>query len=69
LSYAHLHAVTAQAEFACEKTGRLTENADVDAVARILEHLADNSKLTDFKMEVQLKATAQMLTFKDGRFL
>lgn len=59
LSYAYLHAVASHAGFACTYTGRHADNAGVDADVSAYGQLATDSILTDFKLEVQLKATAK----------
>ncbi len=68
LSYAYLHAVAAQAGFACQVSARLCDNHGIDATVRVLEKLSPDSVLTDFTIDIQLKATIQNLTEIDGRF-
>lgn len=58
LSYAYLHAIASRAGLACEVTGRHSDGAGVDAVLRAKERFADDSILTHFTLEVQLKATS-----------
>lgn len=58
LSYAYLHAIAARAHFSCQVTDRHGDNAGVDAMIRITGPLAADSVLTDFVIEVQLKATS-----------
>ncbi|MFM9961551.1 MAG: DUF4365 domain-containing protein [Planctomycetaceae bacterium] len=69
LSYAYLHAVAARAGFACEMSGRHSDNAGVDATIRVLEErLAPASVHTQFPFDVQLKATSQKPTLEAGRY-
>ena len=58
LSYAYIHAVAARGGLACEYSGRHTDGAGVDAVIRAKERFLPESKLTQFTIEFQLKATA-----------
>jgi hypothetical protein len=58
LSYAYLHAVAARAGFSCEVTGRHRDAAGVDAVLGVRRRLSRQSRLTDFTVDVQLKATS-----------
>jgi len=57
LSYAYLHAVASRAGIICERTGRGSDDAGVDAVLRVKGQLAEDSRLTSFTVDVQLKAT------------
>jgi hypothetical protein len=57
LSYAYLHAVASRAGFECSVTGRHSDGAGVDAVLRVKERFAPDSRLTHFTIDVQLKAT------------
>ena len=59
LSYAYLHAVAAQAGMSCEVSGRHADKMGVDATIRAVEKFDPNSLLTDFALDVQLKATIQ----------
>ena len=62
LSYAYLHAVATKAGFSCEYRPRHLDDAGVDAT--ITEHgrkLANDSVLTSFSMDAQLKATYREL--------
>lgn len=69
LSYAYLHAVASKAGFSCEYRNRHLDGAGVDAtITEDGRELADNSILTSFAMDVQLKATYQELPEEDGRF-
>ena len=61
LSYAYLHAVASKANFACEAAGRLSDNHGIDATVRVFERLNDNSILTDFTIDIQIKATIRDL--------
>ena len=58
LSYAYLHAVSARAGLACEVAGRHSDGAGVDAVVRAKERFSAQSVLTQFTVEIQLKATS-----------
>jgi hypothetical protein len=68
LSYAYLHAVAAKAGFACQVSDRLSDNHGIDATVRVLEKISANSVLTDFTIDVLLKATIIELPGIDGRF-
>lgn len=58
LSYAYLHAVAARAGVECHGTGRHSDGAGVDAFLRAKGKFHDDSKLTQFTVDVQLKATS-----------
>ena len=58
LSYAYLYAVAVRAGFACEAGNRHEDGIGVDAKLRIRERLEDNSVLTDFTIDIQLKSTS-----------
>jgi len=68
LSYAYLHAVTARAGFGCQAGSRIDDGASVDALVRVYEKMSVDSLLWNFPIEVQLKATKQVLTEIDGRY-
>jgi hypothetical protein len=68
LSYAYLHAVAAKAGFACQVSDRLSDNHGIDATVRVLEKMSAESILTDFTIDIQLKATIQDLVEADGRY-
>lgn len=68
LSYAVLHAVASQAGFACEVTGRHTDDMGIDAVVRVKEHFGPESVLTEFSLDFQLKATSDQLSLNDGHY-
>ncbi len=68
LSYAYLHAIASRAGIICENTGRHTDEAGVDAVLRVKGTLAADSVLTQFPVEVQLKATKQVPIEQDGKY-
>ncbi|NLZ59725.1 MAG: DUF4365 domain-containing protein [Lentisphaerae bacterium] len=57
LSYAYLYAVAAKAGFACQVSDRLSDNHGIDATVRVFEKMSQDSVLTDFSMDLQLKAT------------
>lgn len=59
LSYAYLHAIASRAGFSCAISNRHGDNAGIDAVISAYGQLAPDSTLTDFSLEVQLKATAK----------
>ena len=67
LSYAYLHAVAAQAQFGCEVRSRHLDNAGVDATISVRKKLSESSILTDFSMDIQLKATATQLSVQGGQ--
>jgi hypothetical protein len=66
LSYAYLHAVASRAGIICERSGPPTDDAGVDAVLRIKGRLAEDSRLTSFTVDVQLKATAAQPAVQGG---
>jgi len=66
LSYAYLHAVAAKAAFSCECATRHTDNGGVDAHVRIRRLLDPAAQLTDFSLDIQLKATSQELHREAG---
>ena len=68
LSYAYLHAVASRAGIICEYSGRHTDEAGVDAVLRVKGKLAEESVLTHFTTDVQLKATMREAVEQNGRF-
>jgi hypothetical protein len=61
LSYAYLHAIASRAGFNCECTNRHADNVGIDARVSEYGRLDDDSVLTDFSLDVQLKATAKRL--------
>jgi uncharacterized protein DUF4365 len=68
LSYAYLHAVATRAGFSCEYRNRHLDGAGVDAtITEDGRKLADDSILTSFSLDVQLKATYRELRERDGR--
>ena len=68
LSYAYLHAVATKAGFSCEYRNRHLDGAGVDAtITEDGRKLGDDSILTSFAVDVQLKATYRELTEQDGR--
>lgn len=68
LSYAYLHAVASHAGMICEVAGRHTDEAGVDAVLRVKGRLAQDSILTQFTAEVQLKASKQTPLEQNGLY-
>jgi hypothetical protein len=69
LSYAYLHAVASRAGFSCEYRNRHLDGAGVDAtISEDGRRLAEDSVLTSFSVDIQLKATHQELTEQGGRF-
>jgi hypothetical protein len=68
LSYAYLHAIASRAGIICESTGRHTDEAGVDVVLRVKGKLAADSILTQFPVEVQLKATRQVPIEQNGKY-
>ena len=68
LSYAYLHAVATRAGFSCEYRNRHLDGAGVDAtITEDGRMLADDSILTSFCVDVQLKATYRELHEQEGR--
>src|SRR5258708_244570 len=68
LSYAYLHAVSSKVGFSCEYRNRHLDGAGVDAtITEDGRKLADDSVLTSFAVDIQLKATYQDLPEQDGR--
>jgi hypothetical protein len=68
LSYAYLHAVSAKAGFGCECAGRQSDNAGIDARVVLKERLDPSSILTNFTINVQLKATSQQPVLENDRY-
>jgi hypothetical protein len=69
LSYAYLHAVASKAGFSCEYRNRHLDGACIDAtITEDGRKLADDSLLTSFSVDVQLKATCQNLPDANARF-
>lgn len=68
LSYAYLHAVASRAGFECAVTGRHSDGAGVDAVLRVKERLAPDSRLTHFTIDIQLKATIAEPSLRKGKY-
>jgi hypothetical protein len=68
LSYAYLHAVASRAGIICELGGRHTDSAGVDATLRVSGRLAPDSTLTQFTVDVQLKATIAKPRERQGRY-
>ena len=68
LSYAYLHAIASRGGIICESTGRHSDEAGVDAVLRVKGRLAQESVLTQFTVEVQLKATKMVPVEQDGKY-
>jgi len=68
LSYAYLHAVAARAGFACQEGNRHEDGIGVDAKLRIKERFGEDSTLTNFTVDIQLKATADQPTEANGKY-
>lgn len=68
LSYAYLHAVAARAGFSCQVGDRHEDGIGVDAKLRILERFGPDSILTNFSVDIQLKATSELATPVDGKY-
>jgi hypothetical protein len=68
LSYAYLHAIASRGGIVCESAGRHSDEAGVDAVLRVKGKLANDSVLTQFTVDVQLKATKQVPVEQDGKY-
>jgi Domain of unknown function (DUF4365) len=67
LSYAYLHAVATRGGFSCAYGNRHEDGAGIDATVREDgRKLAADSPLTSFCVEVQLKATRQVLVEQNG---
>jgi hypothetical protein len=60
LSYAYLHAIASHAHFGCAPTDRNNDAIAIDAFISVRERLSRQSRWTDFKIEVQLKATTRV---------
>ncbi len=68
LSYAYLHAVASRSGFSCEYRNRHLDGAGIDAtLTEDGRRLADDSILTSFSVDIQLKATYRDLPEEDGR--
>ncbi|APJ04051.1 DUF4365 domain-containing protein [Silvanigrella aquatica] len=61
LSYVYLHAVASLAGFTCSLPTRLEDNLGIDVTIRNSDKLAPDSKLYDFSVDIQLKATIKKI--------
>ncbi|KAB8035634.1 DUF4365 domain-containing protein (plasmid) [Silvanigrella paludirubra] len=61
LSYIYLHAVASLAGFTCSLPTRLEDNHGIDVTIRNSDKLAPDSKIYDFSVDIQLKATIKQL--------
>ncbi|HSG39353.1 MAG TPA: DUF4365 domain-containing protein, partial [Thermoanaerobaculia bacterium] len=52
----------------CSLTGRYSDRAGIDAVLRVKERFGPQSVLTNFTIEVQLKATIHAGALRDGSY-
>lgn len=68
LSYAYLHAVAARAGFSCQAGDRHEDGIGVDAKLRVKERFWTDSILTNFTVDIQLKATSDAAMERDGTF-
>ncbi len=68
LSYAYLHAVAARAGFACEEGNRHEDGIGVDAKLRARERFGVDSVVTNFTVDVQLKATSAEPAEVDSKY-
>ena len=68
LSYAYLHAVASHSGIICVKTGEDEDDAGVDVVLRVTGRLTENSILTNFTVDLQLKATVAQAVDREGRY-
>lgn len=67
LSYSYLHAVASHAGFSCEYRNRHLDGAGIDAtITQDGQKMTENSVLTTFSVDVQLKATYQDLPEQEG---
>lgn len=62
LSYAYLHSIASRAGLSCEISNRHYDSAGVDAVLRARQRFRPDSIYTNFSVDVQLKATSQVLS-------
>jgi hypothetical protein len=67
LSYAYLHAIAARAGFSCQAGDRHEDGIGVDAKLRVKERFGPDSILTNFTVDIQLKATSDAATAVDGK--
>lgn len=68
LSYAYLHAVAAKAGFSCQEGSRHEDGIGVDAKIRVRERFGSDSILTNFSIDIQLKATSTLPTEANGMY-
>lgn len=68
LSYAYLHAIAARAGFSCQAGDRHEDGIGIDAKLRIKERFGPQSLLTNFSVDIQLKATSEAVTEVDGGY-
>ncbi len=67
LSYAYLHAVAARAGFSCQAGDRHEDGIGVDAKLRVRERFGPESVLTNFTVDIQLKATSEVPNEIEGK--
>jgi hypothetical protein len=67
LSYSYFHAVASAAGFTCSLPTRLEDNLGIDVTIRCSDKLAHNSKLYDFSVDIQLKATIKQLEISNEK--
>lgn len=67
LSYAYLHAVASRARLSCKCGNRHDDDAGIDAQVAVHGKLAEDSVLTQFSLDIQLKATAKRRIAPRGR--
>jgi hypothetical protein len=68
LSYAYLHAIAAKAGFSCQEGNRHEDGIGVDAKVRVRERFGVDSILTNFSIDIQLKATSIQPVEANGRY-
>jgi len=66
ISYAYIHAVAAHAGMECTVSGRHSDNRAIDARITAWGPFGQDAVLTEVNLNIQLKATAQVLTSIGG---
>src|SRR5581483_8600445 len=69
LGFDYLHTVATEAGFACTRLAQHSDGCGVDAQVDIRERLDSQSRLTDFSLYWQLRATSRGLPVVDSKLL
>jgi Domain of unknown function (DUF4365) len=69
LGYAYLQKLASEASFACSLTGQHADGRGVDVLLHVREQLDPQSRLSDFTLDFQLRASSRGLPIVDNKFL